>query len=120
VQYVPKIYLPFNDIILESKTWTSIQELSNVPWNAPLIYTDSNTYPGQRQESKLIVQNFKLLENKWETSFLRDIRSQKGWITGDYLKGSIIIVQLQVTDGSKFSYLSNVGVNFLDSPLNKR
>lgn len=120
VQYVPKIYLPFNDIILESKTWTSIQELSNVPWNAPLIYTDSNTYPGQRQESKLIDQNFKLLENKWETSFLRDIRSQKGWITGDYLKGSIIIVQLQVTDGSKFSYLSNVGVNFLDSPLNKR
>lgn len=119
-QSIPSIILPYNDAPSERKTFTAINQTSNVPWNAPLIYTDSQTYGDQRQESKLIDQNFTNIEGNYYTSFYRDIHSPKGWVNGDFLKGNLIIVQLQVTDGGKFSYLSSCNVNFLESPLNKR
>jgi hypothetical protein len=95
----------------------AMSQVANVPWNSPLIYTETETYPGQRQESKLVDQNFSLLEGMQHASFLRDIKSQKGWINGDYLKGSFLVAQLQPTDGSKLNFLSDIYIKFNDSPL---
>lgn len=116
-QFKPQLTYVFNDFGAEKKYWKAITQVANVPWNSPLIYTQTETYPGQRQESKLIDQNFSLLEGMQHASFLRDVKSQKGWINGDYLKGAYIAAQLQPTDGSKFVFLNDVSVLWSDSPL---
>lgn len=116
-QYTPQVTYVFNDFSVQKKSWMAVSQVANVPWNAPLIYTETETYPGQRQESKLIDQNFALLEGMQHAPFLRDLHSPGGWISGGYLKGSYLAAQLQPTDGSKFSFLSDIYVKFNDSPL---
>lgn len=116
-QFVPQLTYVFNDFSIQKKSWMAMSQVANVPWNAPLIYTQSETYPGQRQESKLIDQNFTLLEGMQHASFLRDTKSPGGWINGQFLKGSYLVAQLQPTDGSKFNFLSDIYIKFNDSAL---
>lgn len=117
VQQKPQITYVFNDFSIQKKSWMAMSQVANVPWNAPLIYTETETYPGQRQESKLIDQNFSLLEGVYHASFLRDIHSPGTWVNGQYMKGTYLAAQLQPTDGSKLSFLSDIYIKFNDSPL---
>lgn len=119
-QQTPQIICIFNDMILEKKSWISLFQLADRQWNAPLIYTDTYTYGTQRQESKLVDANFAYLEGRWESAFFRDIKSQKGWINGDYLKGVLLVAELQVSNPQNFTYLSNVGIKFNPSQLTQK
>jgi hypothetical protein len=116
-QYNPQITYVFNDFSVQKKSWMAMSQVANVPWNCPLIYTQTETYPGQRQESKLIDQNFALLEGMQHASFLRDIHSPGNWISGQYLKGSYLVAQLQVSSPQNFAYLSDIYIKFNNSPL---
>lgn len=116
-QYKTSITSVFNDLELEKKTWISVSAVSNVIWNCPLIYTQLDSYPGQRQESNLIDEDFALLEGQYHASFLNDIHSIKGLINGDSLKGTYCVIQFQPTDGSKYSFLAAVSVKYIQSPL---
>lgn len=119
-QQTPQITCVFNDMILEKKSWISLFQLADRRWNAPLIYTDTYTYGTQRQESKLVDTNFAYLEGRWESAFFRDINSQKGWINGDYLKGLLLVAELQVSSPQDFTYLANVGIKFNPSQLTQK
>lgn len=116
-QNTPQITYVYNDFGIEKKMWMAVSQVANVPWNSPLIYTETETYAGQRQESKLVDANFRLLEGLQHSALLRDIHSPGGWINGEYLKGTYIVVNWQVTDGSKFVFLSDITMRWLDSPL---
>jgi hypothetical protein len=119
-QYPCSITLPINDNLIEKKTFLALTEVSNVPWACPLIYTDLMSYPGQRQESNLVVQDFTLLENQYNSSFWRDIFSQNGQFNGDSLKGSLIVIQFQVDNPSNGVYLTDVSITYIESKRNNR
>lgn len=116
-QYMPSITVVKNDNPWVKKTFMSISEISNVIWNSPLVYTDMNTYPGQRQESKLFDQYFKLLEAAYHSNFFMDLHSSGGIGNGNALKGQLIVIQLQPTNGALFSWLAEIGVKYIVSPV---
>lgn len=117
VQQTPQIISIFNDALIQKKSWISIFQTANRQWNCPLIYTNTFSYGVVPQMSQLVDANFSLLESRWESSFYRDINSPKGWINGDFLKGSYLVCQMEVTSPEKFAYLANVGVKYIPSPL---
>jgi len=116
-QYKPSITIVRNEMPQVQKTFISIGQTSNVNWISPFIYTDSYSYPGQVQQSNLVAGDFQLLESQFFASFLRDINSIGGVGNGDSLKGSLIVIQLQVTNGANFAYLSEVVMKFITSPV---
>lgn len=120
VQYDCSITLPFNQSISQKKTWVSITELASSIWAAPLIYTNADTYTGQRQESLLIADDFANLEKQFSASFLRDYNSPDGLINGDTLKGSICVIKLNQSNASSLVYLSELSIKFIISPLTNR
>lgn len=119
-QYKPSITPVYNDYVENKKTWISIAQPSNVPWVSPLIYTEMMSYGTQRQESNLVASDFALLETEWSASFLRDTQSIGGIANGKTLKGGFIVIQMTVTDGSKYVFLVSPKVKYIDSPLNSR
>lgn len=117
VQYDAYITVPFNENLLEKKTWLSVSEIANTVWHCPEIYTNVTSYGTQRQESTLLPAEFRLLENMPSASFKRDINSQGGKINGSALKGNWLVVKFQKTNASELVYLSAVNVQYIDSPL---
>lgn len=119
-QHNPSVTLIKNESPGIDKTWIGISLVSNVPWVSPNVYTDSYSYPGQVQQSNLVAGDFNLVEGHWRASFLNDLNSIGGIANGQRLKGTLISAQLYVGDGSKFSFLSNVGFKSNPSPLVQR
>lgn len=120
VQYDCTITLVANQNVMDKKTWESLMELCNTTMDCPLIYTDTQTYSGQRQESNLVVQEFATLEGKPSATFRRDSHSVRGRINGDVLKGSYIVIKLRKQNASELLILNGISVKFIDSPLNVR
>lgn len=116
--YESNISAVFNDFPDAKKTWSAIAEVANTTWDCPLIYTNTNTYGSQRQESKLIEQNFTILEGMPSSSILRDLYSPGGWNNGDWMKGTYMVVKFRKSSASDLVYLSEVSMRVIDSPLN--
>jgi len=107
----------FNDNTLQKKTWQSLTQMTDIVWECPIIYTNVNSYAGQRQESVLIPEDFTIYEQYPSASFLRDSYSLGGIINGDWLKGAFVVIRFQRTDASSLVILSGVSVMYKDSPL---
>lgn len=120
VQYDAYITSVFNDNGLQKKTWQALTELANDKWECPLIYTNTETYSGQRQESKLIPQNFAILEGDYHAVFKRDIHSIGGWGNGNVLKGNYIVIKFLKQNANEYTYLNGVSVYYTNSPLTKQ
>ena len=86
-------------------------------WNCPSIYTEVFSYGMVQQQSNLIDEDFEYLEGGYSASFYRDTNSIGSLINGDDLKGSYLVMQLQVTNGHFFSYLANALVRYILSPV---
>lgn len=84
------------------------------------MYTNVNTYAGQRQETVLIPQRFKKLEENPSAAIMRDIHSRGGLINGDFMKGNFLVVRFQKSNANELVILSAVSVMFKDSPLTNR
>lgn len=117
VQYAASITVPFNQNLLQKKSWIGVTEIANRVWNCPLIYTNVNSYAGQRQESELIDVDFTGFEGNYQASFLRDIHSLDGIINGDNLKGNYLVAKFNVSNASSLVYLSELSVKFINSPV---
>lgn len=120
VQYNAYVTPVFNPSIGQKKSWQSVAEVASTTWECPLIYTDTQAYAGQRQESNLVAAEFRLLEGMPSTSFKRDVKSRGGKINGDFLKGNYLVAKFQVTNASDLVTLSEILVRYIDSPLNVR
>lgn len=120
VQEVTSITGIFKEPGIEKKTFVAITEISNVVWESPFIYTNVNSYAQQRQESNLVAEDFALLDPNFNAGFLNDIHSVGSLIDGDNLKGNLISVQLSPVDSSLFAYLSDISIEFIDSPKTNR
>ena len=118
--YDVDITLVFNPNITEKKSWLSMMETASAKWDCPTIYTDTETYTGQRQESTLVAAEITLLEGKFHSSFKRDIHSRSGKINGDFLKGSYIVIKFRKQNASDLITLSEVLVSYNDSPLTSK
>lgn len=119
-QFNAYIDVVFNDRLIEKKTWESITEIANKIWYCPIIYTNAESYPGQRQESNLIETDFTVLESNPTAPFFRDVNSVDGLINGDTLKGNYLVARFQVENASSFVFLTEVLCSFIDSPLTNR
>jgi len=117
-QYECYITFVFNINFLEVKTPESLTEVASEVWRCPLIYTNINSYAGQRQESELINEDFAELEGEFKAAFLRDIHSINGINNGDILKASYVVVKFQIDTPTNEVRLSEVSLMFKDSPLN--
>lgn len=120
VQHVPSITKIINQNLLQKKTWISVAEVSNTIWNCPSIYTNVMSYGTQRQESNLIYQDFRVMEQQPTASFRRDMHSRGGIINGDTLKGNYIAIKFEVeaARASQLVVISAALVKYIDSPLN--
>jgi len=120
-QFSASLTLVFNDRITEKKTWQSISQIASAIWASPTkgdIYTDAISYVGQVQQTHLADANYTLLESKPSAAFYRDENSRGGWINGDVLKGSYLVVKLVKENASSLVSISEVAVYFVTSPLN--
>lgn len=117
VQYNAYIDVPFNQNLVQKKTWISVTEVANTIWHCPLIYTNQMSYGNQRQETNLTEGEFRVLESMPSASFKRDIHSPGGKINGSAMKGNYMVVRFQKTNAAELIYLSAVSVKLIDSPL---
>lgn len=114
------ITLVFNINLIEKKTWQSVAELASAIWACPLIYSNVQSYSGQRQETTLVNAEFDNLESMFHTAFKRDINSIGGKINGDEIKGNYLVIRFQKDNAANQITLSEVQVMFKDSPLTNR
>lgn len=117
VQYDAYIDVPFNQNLVQKKTWISVTEIASTIWHCPLIYTNLMSYGTQRQETNLVEGEFRVLESMPSASFKRDIYSPGGKINGAAMKGNYMVVRFQKTNASELIYLSAVSVKYINSPL---
>ena len=120
VQYGASITTVFNQANINKKTWISMAQTANTVWECPEIYTQMNSYDAVKQESELNAGDFEVLESTYNASFLKDKNSQGGLIEGSSLKGGYIVAKFEKTSANSFVYLNNVGIKYIDSPLNNR
>lgn len=119
-QYNCSITGVYKDPVLEKKTFTALTEISNAIWECPLIYTNTNSYGSQRQESNLVAEDFALLGADYNAGFWFDIHSQNGLVNGDLLQANLIVIQFNVTNPAGFVYLSNVSISFIDNRMTSK
>jgi hypothetical protein len=117
VSYESSITPVFNKGGLQKKSWVSVTEVASSIWDCPLIYTNVQSYAGQRQESNLIESDFEMLENCYHAAFLRDIHSIDWIEDGDSLKGNYIAIKFRKESATELVNLNIVSVKFLNSPL---
>jgi len=117
-QYGVDITVVFNPNVGQKKSWQSVAEVANAIWACPTIYTDTNTYSGQRQESTLVEAEFTVLEGMPSSAFKRDSHSRGGKINGDFLKGNWIVVKFQVASASDLVNLNMLQCRYIESNLN--
>ena len=120
VQYDSTITLVFNAQGLQKKTWENITEVASTIFDCPVIYTNSESFPGQRQETSLDESNFTVYEGNPSAAILRDINSRKGRINGDTMKGNYIAIKFRKQNASDLIYLSIVSARYIDSPLTSK
>lgn len=118
VQYEAYIVVPFNKDFMDIKTPESLVEVASERWRCPLIWTNVNSYAGQRQESELKNVDFSELEGEFKASLLRDIYSYGGINNGDILKAGFLVAKFQVDTPTNQVTLSQVTLMYKDSPLN--
>ena len=111
------IEVVFNDNILLKKTWQAVTEIATDVWECPVIYTNVNSYSGQRQETVLIPTDFKTFEEYPSAAFRRDVHSRKGINNGDFMKGGFMVIRFQKNDAANLVTLSGVSVLIKESPL---
>jgi hypothetical protein len=119
-QYDAYITIPFNQNLIEKKTWKSVTELANQIWECPLIYSNVKNGIGVRQETNLIPSDFKLFEGNYSAAILRDVNSPNGIINGDEIKGNWLVMKLMVQNANSLVFLSEILVKYIDSPLTTR
>ncbi len=117
VQYSAYIEGVFNDNVLEKKTWQALTQISNTIWECPIMWTNVNSYGTQRQETRLIEQNFTIFEQYPSASILRDANSRGGLYNGDQIKGGYIVIRFIKQNASNLVFLNGVSVKYADSPL---
>lgn len=115
--YPCSITLVFNKDLSEVKTWESVWELASEAWSCPTIYSNVNSFQGQRQESELIKSDLKEYEGVFKSAFFRDIHSIAGLLNGDFLKGSYLVIKFNIENASNVVTLTEVTVKSIDSPL---
>jgi hypothetical protein len=120
LQYGVDATFVFNDNLAQKKTWQSITEISSNIFACPSIYTNSLSYGSQRQESTLVEAEFVKYENNPSASLKRDSNSIGGKVNGDFLKGNIITIKFQKLSASAEITLSELLVQYADSPLTTR
>lgn len=121
-QYNASITTVFNQNLLQKKTFEAVSQIANNIWICPTINTNSISYVGTPtvyQTSSLISNDFVTLEGNYHAAFLRDANSIGGILEGETLKGNWISITFSITTASDLYYLSEVSVNFVDSPLTK-
>ena len=119
-QYPCTITIPFNEQMMEKKTFISLEQVANQVWECPNIYTNQMSYGTTPQQSNLVAEDFALLESVFGASFWRDINSQKGQFNGDTLKGNLAVVQFQVTAPGSLVFLSDILLTYIDSRRTNR
>jgi len=117
VQYDSYITMVFKGSDVLKKQWASISQQASSVWDCPIIYTQADSYSNQKQESNLVESDFEYLETSYETSFLRDSKSQGGIIDGDKLKGIYIVIKFRKQNATTYQFLNEVCVSFVNSPL---
>ncbi len=118
-QYEPSWTKVYNKDLLQKKTWMALNEVANIIWDCPQIYTRLAS-AGTVQQSNLITQDFAELEGQYSASFLCDANSLGGLINGDSLKSELIVIKfrVQASQASQLVTLSLVSVRYVDSQLN--
>ena len=119
-QFKASITQVFKGSEIGKKQWVALSQVGSEVWSCPLIYTQTESYKGQRQESNLISQDFLSLEGSFEAAFLRDINSIGGILSGDVLKGIFIVVKFELQDSTSYQYINEATAKFIDSPLTTR
>lgn len=117
VQYDCSIRVVFNINLIEKKSWESIAEISSAIWACPVIYTNTKSFAGQRQESNLLDVDFADLEGVFEAAIMRDVNSEGGIINGDFMKGNYLCADFLYNSASNLVTLKEIKVLFKDSPL---
>lgn len=117
VQYDSSITVPFNQNLLEKKTWMALTQIGSDVFECPEITTNVMSYGTTPQSSKLIPQNFTTLEGNFHSSFLRDMNSTGGWINGSFLKGNIMVIKFLRQNAASLVYINMLSVVTKDSPL---
>lgn len=120
VQYDAYITVPFNDDQYQKKVFQSISQIANKVWPCSLIYSDTNSYGIQRQESNLVASDFKYTNERFQAAFLRDVNSIGGIANGDKIKGAWIVIKFHIANASTFVYLSLVEVKYNPQSLTPR
>lgn len=108
----------FNDNAGFKKTFQALSEIANDVWECPQIETNVPSYGTTMQSSKLLPQNFKVLEGMPSSALYRDINSRGGWINGGFLKGQYIVIKFLKQNASSLIYLNGASVYYKESNLN--
>lgn len=121
-QFEPSIIKVYNQNLLQKKTWISLNEVSNIIWDCPVIFTGlvSAASKNLNQQTNLITQDFEVLEGQYSASFLRDFNSLGGIANGDSLKSEYIVIKFRVQKmlSNSFVTLSLVSIKYIESNLN--
>lgn len=108
--YNSEVQVVFNANYPVKKTFKAVTQMSSSVWECPLIYTDLESYAGQRQESNLLAGEFEKKENGYHAGFLRDQHSIGGISNGDELKGNLVVVKFRKINAINFIDLRLVSV----------
>lgn len=118
IDYPSYITVVFNQNPVEGKRFLSLDERSNVIWTCPEIETSLMSFSDTPQQSSILAGDFELVEGKWCAKFNQDANSIGGLINGDSLTGFWIKIKFQVDSAETFVNLSQILLNFIDSPKN--
>lgn len=116
-QTTPSINPIYKEPTLEKKNFLALTEVASVAWPCPLIYSNTEAYAGQRQESNLVSEDFALLGADWNAAFWFDIFSQNGQFDGDVISGNLVSINFVAPEPAVFSYIAEVSIHFTDNPL---
>ena len=119
-QYDSYITPVFNGSPGMKKTYQNITLYAGMAWSAPEIKTQLNSFSGQKQESYLVLQDFREKEGNYNAAFRRDIHSIGGIVNGAPLRGNYIYIKLFYEQPSSYVYLNGAVVSYIDSPKNPR
>ncbi len=119
-QYDAFITVAFNDNPLQKKSWLAVSQLADDIWECPTISSNVISQNSIPQDSKLLRQDFRLLEGDYHASFKRDINSIGGWINGNFLKGNYVVIKFFKRNANELVYLNGVSVYYKDSALTNR
>ena len=110
----------FNDNPYQKKTFLAISEVASQVWKVTTMYTDLNSYGNTKQESNLVNSDFAQLEGSFEATILRDKNSPGGVLTGDTMKGKLLIPTFYIAEPEDLVSLNIVSLKYIDSPLTNR